>query len=142
MPNGTASNEDEVRELVENWAKAISSGDREAILAHHSPDLLMFDLPPHIVRGLDEYDKTWDFFFDSPQGTITFSPSELRVTVGSDVAFVTCLIHCDGTSGGALDLRLTVGLRKIDEQWVITHEHHSVPTTEKRFLPSDDFAFS
>jgi ketosteroid isomerase-like protein len=27
-----------------------------------------------------------------------------------------------------LDFRLTVGLRKIDCQWTIVHEHHSVPS--------------
>jgi ketosteroid isomerase-like protein len=29
-----------------------------------------------------------------------------------------------------LDFRLTVGLRKIDGRWVITHEHHSVPAVD------------
>ena len=52
-----------------------------------------------------------------------------------DVAFASCLIHCDGTSAGPLDLRLTVGLRKIDGDWTVIHEHHSVPTREDRFLP-------
>ena len=28
-----------------------------------------------------------------------------------------------------------VGLRKLDGEWIITHEHHSVPTIEERFLP-------
>lgn len=135
MTDHDSPDEAQIRELIENWAKAISSGDRKAILAQHSPNLLMFDFPPHIVRGLDEYDKTWDFFFDSPRGLISFVPSDLQVMAGADVAFAHCLIHCDGTSAGPLDLRLTVGLRKIDEMWIIMHEHHSVPTTEERFLP-------
>jgi ketosteroid isomerase-like protein len=29
---------------------------------------------------------------------------------------------------------LTVGLRKIADEWTVVHEHHSVPTIEKRFL--------
>jgi ketosteroid isomerase-like protein len=124
-----------IRTLIEAWARAISSGDRNAILRHHSPSLLMFDFPPHIVRNLDEYNKTWDFFYDSPKGPISFVPSEIQVTAGTDVAFASCLIHCDGTSAGPLDLRLTVGLRKLDGDWVVTHEHHSVPTLEERFLP-------
>jgi uncharacterized protein (TIGR02246 family) len=129
------SDETRIRQLIENWTRAVSSGDREAILSHHAPELLMFDFPPHIVRGLDEYDRTWDFFYDSPKGPISFVPSELQVTTGSDVAFASCLIHCDGTSAGPLDLRLTVGLRKIDGEWTIMHEHHSVPAIEERFLP-------
>jgi SnoaL-like domain len=89
----------------------------------------------HIVRSLDEYNMTWDFFYDSPKGPISFVPSELAVTAGTDVAFASCLIHCDGTSAGPLDLRLTIGLRKLGGEWVVTHEHHSVPTIEERFLP-------
>jgi ketosteroid isomerase-like protein len=127
----------DIRTLIEDWARAISSGDRKAIVARHSPSLLMFDFPPHIVRGLDEYNKTWDFFYDSPRGPISFVPSELEITAGSDVAFASCLIHCDGTSAGPLDLRLTLGLRKLDGEWMVTHEHHSVPTIEERFLPPD-----
>ena len=29
-----------------------------------------------------------------------------------------------------LDFRLTIGLRKIGNQWTITHEHHSIPATK------------
>jgi ketosteroid isomerase-like protein len=134
--NDVASDAMEIRTLIENWARAISSGDRKAILAHHSPSLLMFDFPAHIVRGLDEYNETWDFFYDSPKGAISFVPSDLQVTAGADVAFASCLIHCDGTSAGPLDLRLTFGLRKLDGEWNVTHEHHSVPTIEERFLPA------
>jgi len=32
------SNEDEIRALIETWARAASAGNRKAILAHHSPD--------------------------------------------------------------------------------------------------------
>jgi ketosteroid isomerase-like protein len=137
MTSHHTSEEPGIRALIENWARAISSGDRKAILAHHAPDMLMFDFPPNIVRGLDEYNRTWDFFYQSPRGPISFVPRELKVTPGSDVAFASCLIHCDGTSAGPLDLRLTVGLRKIDGEWTIVHEHHSVPTVEERFLPPD-----
>lgn len=61
-------------------------------------------------------------------------PRELQVEAGNDVAFASCLISCDGTSAGHVDLRLTVGLRKIDGEWTVTHEHHSVPTGEDRFI--------
>lgn len=131
--NAGASEEAQVRKLIENWASAISSRDRAAILAHHSSDMLMFDFPPPLVRGIDAYDRTWDFFFASPKGPIRFVPSELEVTAGDDVAFASCLIHCEGTSAGPVDLRLTVGLRKIDGEWIVMHEHHSVPSHEKRF---------
>jgi ketosteroid isomerase-like protein len=129
----TKKSEEQVRSIVIEWAKAISNGDRAAILAHHDENLLMFDFPG-TVTGIDAYDETWDFFYRDPKGPITFDPSDVRATVGTDVAFVTCTIHCDGTSAGPLDLRLTVGLERRDGEWIVTHEHHSVPTTEERFI--------
>ena len=60
--------EQRVRTLIESWAHAISTEDRPAILARHSAGLLMFDFPPSVIRGLDGYDRTWDFFF-SPSRT-------------------------------------------------------------------------
>ena len=126
----------QVRKLIQDWAASISAGDRDGILANHASDLLMFDFP-NIVRGLKEYDRTWDFFYDSPKGNIRFVPSELEVTAGEDVAFASCQIHCDGTSAGPLDLRLTVGLKKVDGEWTVIHEHHSVPTQEDRFLDAE-----
>jgi ketosteroid isomerase-like protein len=129
-------NENEVRAVIEKWARAVSCGDRAAILANHSADLVMFDFPNE-VRGLDEYDRTWDFFFSDPRGPIVFEPTTIEVTAGDDVAFASCLFHCDGTSGGSLDFRLTVGLRKQAGEWVIVHEHHSVRTIEERFIGPD-----
>lgn len=137
MTDDSRTNENQVRDIIESWARAISAGDRAAILAHHSPDVLMFDFPAAPVRGIEAYDKTWDFFYDTPKGPISFTPSELQVTAGDDVAFASCFIHCDGTSAGLVDFRLTVGLRKIDGQWTITHEHHSVPTDQERFIDEE-----
>jgi ketosteroid isomerase-like protein len=121
-----------VRAVIENWARAVESGDRQGILASHADDLLMFDFPD-VVRGIKAYDRTWDFFFDKPKGPIHFTPRDLVVTAGDQVAFATCLVHCDGTSAGALDFRLTSGLKKETGSWTIVHEHHSVPTLEERF---------
>jgi uncharacterized protein (TIGR02246 family) len=127
------SETERVQEMLENWAGAIEAGDRSGILAHHADDLLMFDFPS-VVRGLEAYDETWDFFFANPKGPITFRPRDFQITASDRVAFASCQIHCDGTSAGPLDLRLTVGLEKRDGAWTITHEHHSVPTTEERFI--------
>lgn len=55
----------------------------------------------------------------------------MDITAGNDVAFAVATMHCAGQGHNgeheATDFRLTVGLRKIDGQWIITHEHHSVP---------------
>jgi ketosteroid isomerase-like protein len=127
------NDEKAIRTVIEDWARAVESAEREGILANHADDLLMFDFPD-VVRGLKAYDRTWDFFFDKPKGPIRYTPRELIVTASEQVAFATCLVHCDGTSAGALDFRLTTGLRKEADAWTIVHEHHSVPTVEERFI--------
>ena len=126
-------NEMQVENMVRGFLEAVSRGDRSAILANHADNLLMFDFPD-TVHGLEEYDRTWDFFFDSQRGPITFAPEELSSTVGDSVAFVSCIVHCDGTTAGSFRFRLTVGLVKRGGQWLITHEHHSVPAKNETFV--------
>jgi uncharacterized protein (TIGR02246 family) len=123
-----------IRDLVENWARAVRAKDLEGILAHHSPDMLMFDVPPpEQSKGIEAYKKTWDLFFAWSQDSGVFDIREMNVTVGSDVAFVTALMKCAGTEANGdkveLKFRLTMGLRKIGGQWTVTHEHHSIPAS-------------
>jgi uncharacterized protein (TIGR02246 family) len=119
-------------DLVENWAKAVRARNLERILANHSPDILMFDIPPPLQsKGIEEYKRTWDLFFSWAQDSGIFDIVEMSVTAGNDVAFVTAIMRCAGQepTGEKTDLqfRLTVGLRKLNDQWVVTHEHHSLP---------------
>jgi ketosteroid isomerase-like protein len=55
----------------------------------------------------------------------------LSITSGDDVAFCHSLnrIHGTRTDGERTDVwvRATVGFRKMDGMWTITHEHYSVP---------------
>jgi len=126
--------EDEVavRDVVESWMAAVRSRDYEGILRNHSSGIVMFDVPPPFqVKGIDAYKKTWDLFFSCAKDPVHFDPTEMHITAGKDVAFVVATMHCDGDGGpGGLDFRLTVGLRKIDGQWTITHEHHSIPALD------------
>ena len=62
-----------------------------------------------------------------------FEIVSLEVTAGDDVAFAHALLRC-GTSDELEQnpdnrLRLTIGLRKHDGRWSVTHEHHSFPST-------------
>jgi ketosteroid isomerase-like protein len=61
----------------------------------------------------------------------SFEIVSLEVTAGSDVAFAHALLRCDRPEALAAHpdhrLRLTIGLRKTDSRWQVTHEHHSFP---------------
>jgi uncharacterized protein (TIGR02246 family) len=126
--------ERQIRTLIERWAEAVHTGDLDRVLADHSPDIVMFDVPPPKggVRGIDAYRETWPPFFDWQRRGAVFDLVELDVTAGEDVAFAHALLRC-GTAEELqqdpdLRLRLTIGLRKDDGRWVVTHEHHSFPS--------------
>ena len=127
------ANELQIRELVENWAMAVRAQDIADVVAHHTDDVLMFDVPPPVaVRGISAYQDTWPPFFKAlTEGKGAFDIAELHITAGDTVAFAMALLRCGSTEELAKDdtprLRLTIGLRKIDDVWKIAHEHHSFP---------------
>ncbi len=125
------NNESQIRTLIENWAAAVRNKDMDSILAHHAADVVMYDVPPPFQsNGIDAYRKTWDIFFKYTKPGL-FDIHELHVTADDNIAFAYATMKCaDKSSGGdyvELPFRLTVGLKKIDDQWVIVHEHHSIP---------------
>jgi uncharacterized protein (TIGR02246 family) len=124
-----------VRAVVETWIAAIRRKDMPGILQNHSADLVMFDVPPPFQsRGIQEYRATWDLFFSCSSDPVRFDVTEMAITAGADVAFVVAAMRCAGPGADgepeSLDFRLTIGLRKIDGRWIITHEHHSVPAED------------
>jgi uncharacterized protein (TIGR02246 family) len=132
--NGT-KDEAAIRDLIEAWAAAVRRKDIDAILQDHGSDFVMFDVPPPFeIRGLEDYRRSWDLFFSWSSDPISYDIHSLSVTAGSDVAFAVATMGCSepGPDGkpAPLNFRLTVGLRKIDGKWIITHEHHSVPAID------------
>ncbi|KJC59170.1 hypothetical protein UP10_20060 [Bradyrhizobium sp. LTSPM299] len=122
--------ESQIRALVEAWADAVRRQDLSAILADHDPDIVMFDVPPPFQsRGLDEYKETWDLYFGCNRPSDAFDIEDISITAGNDVAFAVAVMRC-GPPDSEFQFRLTIGLRKIDGDWRITREHHSVPATE------------
>jgi uncharacterized protein (TIGR02246 family) len=125
----------QIRDLIDTWARAVHGGDLDTVLARHSGDIVMFDVPPphQGIRGLAAYRDTWPPFFEWQRKGAVFEIESLDVTAGADVAFAYALLRC-GTPEEFAEvperrLRLTVGLRKDDGRWVVTHEHHSFAIT-------------
>jgi uncharacterized protein (TIGR02246 family) len=129
MPN----DEQHIRTLIERWAEAVHAGDLDTVLADHSGDIVMFDVPPPDdgVRGIDAYRETWPPFFEWQARGASFEVVELDVAVGDDVAYAHALLRCGMPEELAerpdRRLRLTLGLRREDGRWVVAHEHHSFP---------------
>ena len=129
--------ESQIHALIEAWAEAVRRHDISGILAHHERDIVMFDLPPPLqCKGIEAYEQTWDLLFRYHKPGTAFDVQDLAVTAGQDVAFAVAIMRCGpNSSSNPADkdgflFRLTIGLRKIDGDWRITHEHHSVPSAD------------
>jgi uncharacterized protein (TIGR02246 family) len=122
-----------IRTVVERWIEAIQARDLDGVVAAHTDDIVMFDVPPpqNGIRGLAEYRDCWPPFFEFIASGAVFELVELDITAGADVAFARALLRC-GTEEQFAEkpdnrLRITVGLRKVNSDWLIAHEHHSFP---------------
>ncbi|HET7002162.1 MAG TPA: nuclear transport factor 2 family protein [Puia sp.] len=129
-----AENEMQVRNLIENWAKAVRQKNIDGILAFHSENLVMYDVPePFQSVGLEAYRKTWDIFFKYTKPGV-FDIHEIHIIAADDVAFVFGRMQCSDKAGREdyipLNFRITIGLKKMNGQWMILHEHHSIPALQ------------
>jgi ketosteroid isomerase-like protein len=126
------SAEHEIRGMIEPWTAAVRARDIEGVVADHADDRLMFDVPPpNRLDGLAVYRESWAPFFQWSQGRAHFDLVDLDVKAGDDLGFATALIRCRRREEPVRDpeplLRLTVGLEKRGDRWLIVHEHHSFP---------------
>ena len=117
--NDKAIDEAQIRQLAENWAKAIRAKDINGLMSHYTPGILVFDLaPPLQYVGIDAYRKNFEEWFSSFRGPIGCEIRDLSISAGGDVAFGHSLNRITGkrTSGEETDVwvRATVCYRKLD----------------------------
>ena len=121
-----------IRDLIATREAAMRAGDAALLTSQYTADLVQFSLAPPLQQaGPDENGlRNW---FAGFGGTVDYEIRDLRVTIGGDVAFCTSLNRLSATpaAGGAdrftLWFRSTLGLRRIEGRWRITHEHQSTP---------------
>ncbi|MEW1752334.1 YybH family protein [Streptomyces angustmyceticus] len=127
------ADETQIRELLEDRAAATTARDARRFLASCAPDLVDFNLaPPLQYRGPRARDRqAVEAWYATWEGPIEVSLTQVEVTVGGDVAFCHSINRMRGTKTDGFEVELwsraTVGLRKIDGSWRITHTHSSVP---------------
>lgn len=125
-----SNDEQQIRDLIETWVAAVDAGDEAGAIADRTHDIVMFDVPgpAAAANGMEEYRRTWPEFLGYQRSTAVFQLVSLDVTAGRNVAFAHALLRC-GPSSTADDperrLRLTLGLRKEEGRWLVSHEHHS-----------------
>jgi uncharacterized protein (TIGR02246 family) len=125
----------DIKALEDRFMTAFKAKDLNAIMACYVPDesLLVFDaLPPRQYVGASAYRKDFeDFIALFPKG-FEADMTDLDITAGGgDVAYGHSIQHGIGTlkNGKKMEftVRVTDGYKKVNGQWLIAHEHVSVP---------------
>ncbi|THD70881.1 MAG: DUF4440 domain-containing protein [Bradyrhizobium sp.] len=123
-----------IRALEDRFVAAVNAKDVSAIMKVYVPDesLLVFDVvPPRQYVGAKAYTKDWTDLLGTINGPLKFEISDVSVAVSGTMGFGHSIQHLTGTDtkGQPMDLtvRVTDVYRKIKGNWLIVHEHVSVP---------------
>jgi ketosteroid isomerase-like protein len=122
-----------LRHRIEELAQAIRDKDIDRLMTFYASDVVVFDVrPPLDTRGADAYRHNFKRWFDSFKGPISFDLKNLRVVPGETAAFCHYLglivgSREDGRTSGYW-ARGTTCFERQDGQWLVTHEHISMPT--------------
>lgn len=124
--------EDRIRALIEDRIPATAGQDVAALSDHYAADTVLFDaVGPLRSAGADAQAGRVAEWLSAYRGPIDYQIRDLEITAGEQVAFCHYLYRVGGTMTDGtvvgMWLRSTVCLRQAGQDWLITHEHTSVP---------------
>jgi ketosteroid isomerase-like protein len=124
--------EEELRQVVLERVTAVHSKDSETLASRQAQDVVVFDvLPPLYSHGSEAVEGKTQAWFDSYSGEIGYEVRELHIATDGDVGFCSFVYHVSGTlvASSEVDMwvRATLGCRRIEGEWLTTHDHGSVP---------------
>ena len=126
------TDETQIRAIIEDYSEGLRNKDVERCVSHYTDDVVQFNLaPPLEYRGKDTVKKNLDDWFKTFTGPIELDTEALEIAAGVDTAFAFCFNRIGGTKTNGQStphwVRITVGFQKIDGEWLVNHEHVSVP---------------
>jgi ketosteroid isomerase-like protein len=129
--------EDALRERMEGLAQAIRDKNPDALMTCYAPDVVVYDVyPPLEVRGAPAYRKNFERWFSIVRGPITYDLQDVHITHSESHATWRSLSHVRATTIGGQPMdywvRVTTILENRSGQWLITHEHISMPASRER----------
>lgn len=120
-----------IRRRIDEWLDALRGKDIDGVMAHYAPDMITYDLMPLQLKDISAYRKNFELWFGSVQGRIEYEIQDMRLATSQDVALCHYVGHVRylRTTGENTDywVRVTMGLRKTNDEWLVTHEHVSLP---------------
>lgn len=132
MEQVVTRDEEAIRELADQWSKALEAKDLEGLTADYAPDALLFDVkPPYKTKGVDAIRRLWEVCLPYFPAKYKSVHRDFEVTVSGDLAFAHGLHQIKPTSedhpAGGMWLRVTVCYQRRGGKWQVVHEHVSLP---------------
>ena len=141
-PDTTAQDQAAIKTVEDKFTTAFNAKDTSAIMSLYVPDqsLIVFDASvPLQFTGAAAYTKDWNDFWTMFPGPVTISMNDLDITVGGNVAYGHSIQHVTSTDKKGKKMEMTVrvtdGYKKMNGQWLISHEHVSVPVNFMTMKP-------
>lgn len=128
----SATEEGAIRALIAARGDAVATGNVETIVASIAENIAVFDMFGPLrsdgKASVRERTTSWLDLYEAPP---RWKDRDLTVAASGDVGFAHSLGHVTGKRKDGVDVdmwfRTTLGLRRIDGEWRIVHEHQSEP---------------
>src|SRR5271166_877777 len=126
------SDEAQISELVTRRVLACAEKDAAALADGYADDVVLFDaVGPLRHIGSAAHSRRVAEWLALYRAGIDYQIRDLEISAGADVGYCPYLYRVGGTTttgeNVGMWLRSTICLRKVDQSWIITHEHTSVP---------------
>ncbi|NKQ57810.1 SnoaL-like domain-containing protein [Amycolatopsis sp. K13G38] len=124
--------EAELRQHVGDLVEGIEAKDLSGLRRLYAENVVSFDVEPPLHHvGIDAKMNNWATAFALFE-TVSYEVRDLTLTVDESVAFGHCFGRLSGRANngvavGGMWVRATFCFRRIDGNWLITHDHVSVP---------------
>ena len=122
----------EVRALLDSRGEAMRRKDIDRLMSLYSPDIVYFDVvPPLQYAGAGALRRRFLDWFGRWQSAINQEIRNVTILASADVAAAHMLIRASGTLKDGREVgywvRTSNCFHRSNRQWLITHEHVSLP---------------
>ena len=120
QPASTTSDEQQIRQIIDQWLTAVVRKDLAAIVQFYAPDGAAFPPGAPIAEGRDAIGEMWSGFLGLRNFALTFAPTKINIATGGDIAYEigTYSLGFDNDNGPVRDDgKYVVVWRKVDGTW-------------------------
>lgn len=134
MSDELKSHETAVRARIERLGRAIRDKNLDVLMSFYASDVVVFDVfPPLETRGAPAYRNNFEHWFSSVQGPIEYQMQGLDITPCGSHVISRCISHIKARSKAGESMEYSVRVTSVfesrDGEWLVTHEHISIPAT-------------